>query len=784
MTIQQMYSSKVNSPVTTLTTSLNDNVAGTVETVDVSDATALPSAPGIATIGTGPTAETIKYTDITGSTLTIERGFEGPTSVWTSGTPIGRFFTSYDHETFKGNIESLDAEVNSPAPTPVTITESIQSLSTGIVDGNVDNLEINGLTLVNSAGNFENTSDFNALYTSSFTITNNEVELVGDGSNNEIRLLGDLDDFVVQNGNKYFISVDAKLSANVDFITLQLRKSYQTSPIIGAMKKTEIAVNSYETYTAIIDSTVDARDIDFNVIIGYADTTSQNSDIVYLKNRNTTFLSSLGLESLTESQMLDLVRSGYIDGIQSMYRPKIECVGKNLFDKNEITPNTKFQGDADITNITDNSFLSDYIKVKANQTYIISPHINDSRGFVALFDMQKNVLGDATITDDFTPTVDGYVRFGGYNFNLEDTQLEEGSTETEFENFKSSQITADVNLRHLPNGVQDKVYEDNGEVWLEKNVEEYTLQSADIIKFSTSKTNFDYVQFNNPVGFIDDITKNMILPGFTQTLSSTLFDSDSADYVGKFDNVVSISYITLGVQKGTYANLAEAQADLAGTVIQYQLETPELINLTTEGLVDGELQTYENGTIYNTSDTFNSVDVSFDAPTNRADQIAGLIESVNQVNNRIDPLIKTIDIVDKTLAPGSETLIKGDRKAGFFGYVSSSELITGDDLALDLGLTAGTSMFSDTQWIKYIFQDEIKFVPVKPFRHSISWNSIYNVGAVYGTEDEGTLPPNGRLGVQLSILASDNSINTTGDFLNTDAVIGAVGETLKLTGWS
>ena len=157
--------------------------------------------------------------------------------------------------------------------------------------------------------------------------------------------------------------------------------------------------------------------------------------------------------------------------------------------------------------------------------------------------------------------------------------------------------------------------------------------------------------------------------------------------------------------------------------------------------------------------------------------------TLERIATATETLAEKSRVYDFTNAPGPKILQKGDRDAGFFGFVSSADLITGDALAADLGLTAGVSMYSDGPWIKYIFQGQIKFTPLKGFRHSISHNAIYNVGAVYGTEDEGTLPPNGRLGTQLSILASDNSINTTGDFLNASAVIAAVGETVKLTGW-
>ncbi len=109
MAFLTMYEGKVNSPVTTLTSSLTDVVAGTVETVDVVDGTYFPTPPCLATIGNGPLAETILYTDVSGNTITIERGFEGETGAWSIGTPIGRFFTAYDHEAFRNNIDEITA---------------------------------------------------------------------------------------------------------------------------------------------------------------------------------------------------------------------------------------------------------------------------------------------------------------------------------------------------------------------------------------------------------------------------------------------------------------------------------------------------------------------------------------------------------------------------------------------------------------------------------------------------------------------------------------------------
>jgi hypothetical protein len=79
-----------------------------------------------------------------------------------------------------------------------------------------------------------------------------------------------------------------------------------------------------------------------------------------------------------------------------------------------------------------------------------------------------------------------------------------------------------------------------------------------------------------------------------------------------------------------------------------------------------------------------------------------------------------------------DTLSFGTMDAGFFGIVPASDFITGDALASAVGVTQGTSQFSDTNWLKFSFNGEIYMVPQKPIRHSISWDHLYLQGAVYG----------------------------------------------------
>lgn len=82
--------------------------------------------------------------------------------------------------------------------------------------------------------------------------------------------------------------------------------------------------------------------------------------------------------------------------------------------------------------------------------------------------------------------------------------------------------------------------------------------------------------------------------------------------------------------------------------------------------------------------------------------------------------------------PGPTKLIGGNEEAGFYGEMPTSEFITGDELARRIGLTAGVSQFSDEPWLKFSYMGKVEFIAKKTFRHSISWDNINTVNAVFG----------------------------------------------------
>lgn len=108
MALKTMYASKNGSPSTTLTTA----ITAAATTIPLTDASVLPAAPGIATIGATAEAELIIYAAKDGNTLTgVLRGVNGTiASAANAGTAVFRAYSTYDHDTFIDNINTLDTD--------------------------------------------------------------------------------------------------------------------------------------------------------------------------------------------------------------------------------------------------------------------------------------------------------------------------------------------------------------------------------------------------------------------------------------------------------------------------------------------------------------------------------------------------------------------------------------------------------------------------------------------------------------------------------------------------
>lgn len=92
---------------------LADGIGAGDTTIPVTDISAFPDAPSLATIGTDEDGETILYTAKTTDSLSgCTRGVEGTAKAWPSGTTIARNFTNKDFDALQKNIQEAKKQAD------------------------------------------------------------------------------------------------------------------------------------------------------------------------------------------------------------------------------------------------------------------------------------------------------------------------------------------------------------------------------------------------------------------------------------------------------------------------------------------------------------------------------------------------------------------------------------------------------------------------------------------------------------------------------------------------
>ena len=71
---------------------------------------------------------------------------------------------------------------------------------------------------------------------------------------------------------------------------------------------------------------------------------------------------------------------------------------------------------------------------------------------------------------------------------------------------------------------------------------------------------------------------------------------------------------------------------------------------------------------------------------------------------------------------------------GYFGRIKAVDFIDGDTLAANVGYTAGTSQFSNSEWLKFYYHGAIVFLPFKPLRYNVDWTGKNNANILYGCD--------------------------------------------------
>jgi hypothetical protein len=265
----------------------------------------------------------------------------------------------------------------------------------------------------------------------------------------------------------------------------------------------------------------------------------------------------------------------YHRSIKGTLDRRIKCEGKNLFDKAKVTPNSRISSGSVVS--FDGVAVSEYILISPSTEYYYTYDSNLHRE-LAFYDINKNYISNLTgssIINWTSPSNAVYLRITAGMDALDVTQLELGSSATDYEPYKSSKANLPRILHSVPDGTADKWAVKSGVVT--QNISDvYTLQSGDIESVTTG-TNVQYCRIDlsafsgiktQAAGAVDGTTLITGLKGEVQNL-------DQAGDENTWNTTSVKLYIQVAL--GTWADLAAARTALTSTVttqLVYKLATP------------------------------------------------------------------------------------------------------------------------------------------------------------------------------------------------------------------
>lgn len=101
-----------------------------------------------------------------------------------------------------------------------------------------------------------------------------------------------------------------------------------------------------------------------------------------------------------------------------------------------------------------------------------------------------------------------------------------------------------------------------------------------------------------------------------------------------------------------------------------------------------------------------------------------------------------------TTGPGAQQPIRGTWELGYFGRVPVADMLSATALRTALGVGAIGSAIADAQiqyYYKFIRQGKILFYPAGAILTTVTFDQLYNLGLIYGTDDNGAYPAGATL---------------------------------------
>ncbi len=494
---------------------------------------------------------------------------------------------------------------------PQEETSTIISLPANTVKGQFSG-EVKGRIYTNLLGNRGDCEDTTLLRGFGGTLSlNSSDKIIGSNSivntaNSETTLqitTYNADNPLIIDASKYYL-VTVYVKSNVDNRTGQLRLREGITPYTIA-KTVNFTYSTSWQRIGIIISPSELQLINLSNSPEISVTLPANAgDVIQTDG---IMINEISSSEYAEGTSALLNKYNYVNDTKSTNSVRLTSVNKNLFDKDKLQYGYYYSASGSLT-VNDN-----YACIKATLdkgTYYFKDYqdkvktaVRDINGGLII----SNTEGSFTLSQKSTVLMSFFDKDGSTNpypyvKDSEEFQLEEGSTATDYVEHEKSEVYVDIpfnngELTSVPNGTADSVDLNTG-IATQRN-KKYMLTADDITGLITTGVNTDLItlSYSNICDFIYANTGNnhrTLLE--CQTMISTRtqpFDGGTIDDVNSvWKHYFNGSNWAIIIPSGTYASLAEAQADLAGTELTYQLAEEQTYELPTTPLI-----AYPNGTI-------------------------------------------------------------------------------------------------------------------------------------------------------------------------------------------
>ena len=393
----------------------------------------------------------------------------------------------------------------------------------------------------------------------------------------------------------------------------------------------------------------------------------------------------------------------YFDGMQSVKMPVLTTTGKNLFD-GEFELDKYLQKDGTLAASADWATTKNYIRVKPNTTYTQNIRMNSTIVYVVFYDKNKNIISAEKGTDltstyysaTYTTPNNCYYIKTCYNYSSVGNhlfQIEEGSTATSYEPFKSNILTVneDVVLRGIGD-VRDELDLMTGE--LTQRIGEIVLDGSEdwqIKEFNQTNTECAIFTIN-----IDD------------KLNNNDYNCDKFKYISiditKVNNIEGIytggkSYsFFINVSKTKASTVEEFKNWLSNNNVALQYRSIESVK--TVDLSGNHVYSYKGTTHYDCSSAEGSLvpTLFVKVPTDVQATIAQQRETIQTLNSENERLNQIQEALKASMLDSQVQLMNISWNTDFEVFTLRESIAPKDSL-MDSRIESNIDKFSQAKFI-------------------------------------------------------------------------------------